>query len=116
MVRHYPTLDEVEQMYFQEHPEEIEPYLSELFEEYALNGNSAALLASLRVIARVKGISVLADEAGMTRQGLQKALSAKGNPRLDNINSIMHALGYRLAPRKIKTTRKVSSKTKEQSI
>ncbi len=28
----------------------------------------------------------------MSRQGLQKALSNKGNPRLDNINSIMHAI------------------------
>jgi DNA-binding phage protein len=38
----------------------------------------------------------------MTRQGLQKALSSKGNPRLDNVNSIMGALGYRLTPEKIR--------------
>jgi len=40
----------------------------------------------------------MADEIGMTRQGLQKALSAKGNPRLDNINAIMRAMGYQLMP------------------
>lgn len=28
-------------------------------------------------------------------------LSSKGNPRLDNVNSIMHALGYRLMPEKV---------------
>ncbi|MEW6237668.1 MAG: addiction module antidote protein [Candidatus Omnitrophota bacterium] len=103
-MKQYPTLDEIETQYFLDHPEEIEPYLSEIFDEYALDENSAALLASLRVIARVKGISTLSDEIGMSRQGLQKALSEKGNPRLDNINSIMRALGYRLAPRKLEAT------------
>jgi probable addiction module antidote protein len=56
------------------------------------------LLSSLRIIARVKGITSIAAEIGMTRQGLQKALSAKGNPRLDNINAIMQAMGYHLLP------------------
>jgi DNA-binding phage protein len=37
----------------------------------------------------------------MSRQGLQKALSVNGNPRLESVNSIMHALGYRLAPQKL---------------
>ncbi len=100
-MRNYPTLDEVEEQYFREHPNEIEPYLSEIFEDYSQTGNSAAMLASLRVIARVKGITQLAEQTGMTRQGLQKALSGKGNPRLDNINSIMHAMGYRLIPQKM---------------
>lgn len=99
-MRNFPTPDQVEEEYFRENPEEIEPYIAKIFEDYAETGNSAALLASLRVIAKVKGLSTLAKETGMTRQGLQKALSEKGNPRLDNINSIMNALGYRLIPRK----------------
>jgi DNA-binding phage protein len=37
----------------------------------------------------------------MTRRGLQKALSSNGNPRLENVNSIMKALGYCLMPQKI---------------
>jgi probable addiction module antidote protein len=96
----YRTLDNLEEDYFRHHPEEIEPYLHEIFEAFAEDGDSSALLASLRTIARVKGISTLADEVGMSRQGLQKALSAKGNPRLDNINLIMQALGYYLTPQK----------------
>ena len=100
-MRHYPKLDKIEAQYFLDHPDEIEPYLSEIFDEYALDGNSAVLLASLRVVARVKGISTLAKETGISRQGLQKALSGKGNPRLDNVNSIMRALGYRLSLRKL---------------
>ena len=97
-MREYRTLDEVTVGYFTQHPEEIDDFLHEIFADYAEDGDSATLLSSLRVIARVKGISNLAGEIGMTRQGLQKALSASGNPRLDNINAILRALGYQLTP------------------
>ena len=102
-MRKYRTLDNIEEDYFRKHPREVNVYLAEIFDEYAKDGDSAALLASLRIIAKVKGISVLAEQTGMTRQGLQKALSTNGNPRLDNINSIMHALGYRLMPKKLQS-------------
>jgi probable addiction module antidote protein len=55
------------------------------------------------LIARVKGISSMAKEVGITRQGLQKALSSKSNPRLDNINAILQAMGYGLVPQKLDT-------------
>jgi probable addiction module antidote protein len=101
MKRNFRTLDDLEAEYFRERPEEIEPYIEEIFEAYATDGDSAALLASLRVIAQLKGITNIANQTGMTRQGVQHALSSKGNPRLDNINAIMNALGYRLSPEKL---------------
>jgi probable addiction module antidote protein len=97
----YRTLDEVETEYFTNNPDQIDPYIDEIFEEYAKDGDTASLLASLRIIAKVKGISNIANEIGITRQGLQKALSSKGNPRLENVNSIMQAMGYQLMPKKI---------------
>jgi HTH-type transcriptional regulator/antitoxin HigA len=97
----YRTLDQISVEYFTDHPEEIDDFLNEIFADYAQDGNSAALLSALRVIARVKGLSMMAEEIGMTRQGLQKALSAKGNPRLDNINAIMRAMGYQLKPSRL---------------
>lgn len=102
--RTYRQFREVEEEYFRTHPEEIDAYLDEIFDEYAEDHNSAALLASLRVIAKVKGISHIAEKTGMTRQGVQHALSNKGNPRFDNVNSIMNALGYRLVPEKLDST------------
>ena len=102
-MRKFRTLDHIEEDYFRKHPREIATYLNEIFDEYSNDGDSAALLASLRIIARVKGVSAMAEQTGMTRQGLQKALSGKGNPRLDNINAIMHALGYRLMPKKLRS-------------
>lgn len=99
----YRTLDEIGVEYFAERPEEIDDFLAEIFADYAQDGDSAALLSALRIVARVKGITEMAAEIGMSRQGLQKALSARGNPRLDNVNAIMQAMGYRLAPHRIET-------------
>ncbi len=100
----YRTLDHLEEDYFRDHPDEIGPYLSEIFEEFSKDSDTGALLASLRTIARVKGMSTIADEIGMSRQGLQKALSANGNPRLESVNAIMHALGYKLVPQKLEAS------------
>jgi probable addiction module antidote protein len=100
-MRNLRTLDDLEEDYFRDHPEEIDDYLSEIFELYAEDSNSPALLASLRVIAKVRGITTVAKETGMTRQGVQKALSGNGNPRLDSITAIMRALGYKLIPERV---------------
>lgn len=103
-MKDYRTLDDVTAEYFTQHPEEVDTFLNEIFADYAEDGDSTALLSALRIIARVKGISTMAEEVGMTRQGLQKALSARGNPRLDNINAIMRALGYQLMPHRLENT------------
>ena len=109
----YRTFNEYLIEYFTERPDEIDDFLQEVFTDYAEDNDSATLLSALRVIARVKGITAMADEVGMTRQGLQKALSSKGNPRLENINSIMRALGYQLMPQKLHA---VTEKESEYNI
>jgi probable addiction module antidote protein len=96
----YRSFDQVEEEYYRNHPDEIDGYLTTCFEEYAEDGCTPALLASLRMIARIKGISATADAAGLSRKGLQKALSEQGNPRFESVNAIMQAIGYRLAPQK----------------
>jgi len=98
--KNYRTLDQVEEEILQDNPEEIDAYVQEIFSSYAEHKNASALLASLRVVAKVKGMSNIANEIGMTREGLYKALSSKGNPRFDNVNAIMGALGYQLIPKR----------------
>lgn len=98
------TIGEVEETYLRDHPDEVDDYVKVLFEEYAEDGDAAALLSSLRVVSRVKGVSRLAEEAGMSRKGLQKALSEDGHPQFESVNAILHAMGYRLAPQKLDTT------------
>ncbi len=100
-MRKLRTLDEVEEEYFHDHPDEVEDYLNVIFDEYAKDRDIGALLSSLRVITRVKGITATAEAAGMTRKGLQKALSQTGNPKFESMNAILQAMGYRLTPQKL---------------
>ncbi len=99
--RKYRTLDEVDEAYYHTHLEEIDGYLSVAFEEYAKDGCTPALLSQLRMIARVKGISAIAEDTGLTRNGIQKALSEQGNPKFESVNVIMKAMGYNLMPQKL---------------
>ena len=103
-MREYRTIGEVEEAYLRTHPEEIEEYLTLLFEEYAQNGETAALLSSLRAVGRVLGVSRLAASAGLSRKGLQKALSEEGNPYFESVNAILHSMGYYLVPQKLTDT------------
>ncbi len=101
MARNYRSNSDAMVEYFTERPEEIEAYLKGVFEDYAQYSDNAVLLTQLRTVARAKGISEMAKEIGMTRNGLQKALSATGNPRLANVNAIMKAMGYHLTPQRL---------------
>ncbi|NTV45180.1 MAG: putative addiction module antidote protein [Chlorobiales bacterium] len=100
-MKYFRTFNEVEESYFRDHQEEIDDYINLIFEEYAKDSNTGALLSSLRVISRMKGVSKIAEESGLSRKGVQKALSENGNPALSSINAIMHAMGYRLIPQKL---------------
>ena len=100
-MRNYRALGETTEKYLRNHPEEVDNFVSVLFEEYAQDRDTAALLSSLRVIGRIKGISLIAENSGLSRKGVQKALSEDGNPKFESVNAIMHAMGYRLAPQKL---------------
>ena len=65
--------------------------------ESALEENDPALVAAvLGDIARAKGMSEVAREAGLGRESLYKALSANGNPEFATILKVVSALGLRL--------------------
>jgi probable addiction module antidote protein len=51
------------------------------------------------VVARAKGMSQLAKDAGVTREALYKALTADGDPKLSTFVGVMKALGMRLTAR-----------------
>ena len=97
-MREYRTFDQVEEEYYREHPEEIDSFLTIIFEEYAKNNDIVMLLSALRMISRVKGVTATAQTAGISRKGLPQAFSEQGNPLFENINAILHAMGYQLVP------------------
>ena len=66
----YRTLDQFSEEYFPEHSGDVDEFVNEILIEYALDDDFAALLSSLRVIARVKRLSSMPEEIGMTRQRL----------------------------------------------
>ena len=47
-------------------------------------------------MARAKGMSQIAREAGLGRESLCKALSPEGNPKFATTIKVVHALGLRL--------------------
>lgn len=100
-MRAFRDIGEIEEQYLRDHPEEVDDYINVLFDEYAESGDTAALLSSLRVVSRVKGVSRIAETSGLSRKGVQKALSENGNPQFGSVNAIMHAMGYRLTPQKL---------------
>ena len=73
-------------------------YLSVALEEYEKDKDSEAFLLALRDVAEAKGgLSKLAQKSHLNRQNLYKALSKKGNPKLDTVETILHGLGFRLS-------------------
>jgi probable addiction module antidote protein len=76
-------------------PSRIATYLRVVFED----GDPALIAAALGDVARAKGMTQLAAEAGVTREALYKALSTTGDPRLSTFLGVMKALGIKLTPR-----------------
>jgi probable addiction module antidote protein len=74
-----------------ESDEDIAAYLDAALEE----GDPALVVAVLGDIARARGMTQLAREAGVGRESLYKALSASGNPEFATVMKIVRALGLR---------------------
>jgi len=74
--------------------EDMVQYLEACLEEA---GDDAAFIAkALGTIARAKGMTQLANETGLGRESLYKALSGEGNPSFATILKVMTALGIKL--------------------
>ena len=73
--------------------QDIAAYLTLVLEE----GDPGELAQALGVIARARGMTQIAAEAGMGREALYKALRADASPRFETILKVMHALGLRLS-------------------
>ena len=75
-------------------PKEMAAYLEACFEE--ANGDAAFIAKALGDIARAKGMSQVAKDAGLSRESLYKALSGERSPGFDTIRKVMGALGLKL--------------------
>ena len=60
-----------------------------------------AVVAALATIARARNMAGLAREAGVTREGLYKALAPAGNPGFATVTRVANALGYGVSFKKL---------------
>ncbi len=96
--------------------EDMALYLDACLEEDP--GDGSLVRAALNDVARAKGMTQLARNTGLTREGLYKALSASGNPEFSTVLKVIKALGITLhaAPTihskdKTKAVRRKSART-----
>jgi probable addiction module antidote protein len=72
--------------------ETIAEYLSMALED----PNPEMLLLAVKNIARARGMTQLAQDAGLGRESLYKALSEGAKPRYDTVLKVVRALGVKL--------------------
>ena len=75
-------------------PEEMAAYLDAWLEEAP--DDAAGIARALGDIARAKGMTQVAKDAGLSRESLYRALSADGNPSFATVLKVARALGVKL--------------------
>lgn len=75
-------------------PEEMAAYLDAWLMEAP--DDAAGIARALGDIARAKGMTQVARDAGLSRESLYKALGENGNPSFATILKVANALGLRL--------------------
>jgi len=78
-------------------PEEMAAYLDAWLEEAP--DDVAGITRALGNIARAKGMSQVARDAGLSRESLYKALSENGNPSFATVLKVARALGVKFHAR-----------------
>jgi probable addiction module antidote protein len=77
-----------------ENPEFAVEYLRAALED---DDEPSVLLVALRRVAEARGgIAKIAKAAGIERESLYRALSARGNPRLSTLVAVTRAVGLKL--------------------
>lgn len=71
---------------------DVVAYLDAVLDE----DDPALLTAALGDVARARGMSRIAQETGLGRESLYKALSHGGNPAFATVQKVVRALGFRL--------------------
>lgn len=59
--------------------------------------NPDVFLSAVGHVAKARGMSTIADEAGLGRESLYKALTPGAKPRYDTVLKVLHSLGVKLS-------------------
>jgi len=75
--------------------EDVREYVEAAFED----GDPALIAAALGDVARARGMTEVARQAGISREAMYKAFRPEGNPRLDTLARVIRAPGFKLTVR-----------------
>ncbi|HEY6339599.1 MAG TPA: addiction module antidote protein [Candidatus Sulfotelmatobacter sp.] len=74
-----------------------ETVIAEYLSAAAEDTDPDVFIAALGDVAKARGIAQIAKDSGLGRESLYKALSAGAHPRFETINSVLRALGVKIA-------------------
>ena len=68
-------------------------------EECLLDGNMELFTVVLKDVAKARlgGMTALSDKTNLVRETLYTTLSKQGNPRLETLTKVLHAVGLRIS-------------------
>lgn len=69
---------------------------AELIADALETGDSGYIANAIGVVARARGMSQIAREAGVTRKALYKSLTEGGDPKLSTLLGVLNALDVKL--------------------
>ncbi|MFO7641386.1 MAG: putative addiction module antidote protein [Candidatus Competibacteraceae bacterium] len=76
----------------------IRAYLAAALDE----GDPAVLALALREVAKARGgLAKVAQETGLSRESLYRALSPKGNPTVKTLTAVLRSVGLKLEVRPV---------------
>lgn len=76
---------------------------AELLADAFESGEAGYITHALGVVARARGMTGIAREAGVTREALYKALSGDGDPKLTTLLGVLRTLGMKITTKPAKT-------------
>jgi probable addiction module antidote protein len=80
-----------------EDDEAIVEYLEEAMKIATEDSDPSFLTVALGTVARARGMSQIAKDAGLSRESLYKALGSAGNPEFGTVLKVLQALGLKLS-------------------
>jgi len=74
-----------------------------LLNDALATGHAGYIADALGIIARARGMTEIAKQAGITREALYKSLSEAGDPKLSTFLGVTRALGMTLSVQPVQT-------------
>ena len=86
------ALPEFDMSHYLDSDAAVAEYLTQVLSD----GDDSELAHALGHIAKARGMTQIAKDAGIGRESLYKALRADAHPRFDTVNRVCKALGVKL--------------------